>query len=198
MLRRLMPDFINRWFAEHYGSRKGFVLTWYHRLLYRAGYYRQYRQVDWGSIDRLVFVCKGNVCRSAFAEVVARANGLNAGSCGIEAGVDVPAYDGAVAAAARSGFSLAEHRTTPLRSMDLRDNDLLVAMEPGQAEYLEQVYGGRHMYTLLGIWGGALNPHLHDPFGASDAYFDSCFTNIEDSVDEIIKKISRAKDSRYS
>ncbi len=193
MLQKLTPEFLNRWFAEHYGSRRGFLLTWWHRLLYQVGWYRNYRQVDWGSIERLVFVCKGNVCRSAFAEVVARADGQMAVSCGIEAGIDVPAYEGALTAAAVLGFSLTEHRTTPLQNLDLRDNDLLVAMEPWHARFLQQSLGTDRACTLLGLWGPVVLPHVHDPYGATASYFNNCFSYLENAVHEIDRKITQAR-----
>jgi protein-tyrosine phosphatase len=191
MLQKLTPEFINRWFADQYGSRRGFILTWWHRLLYRAGCYRNYRHIDWGAVERLVFVCKGNVCRSAFAEVVARTDGQMAVSCGIEAGLDVPAYKGAITAAAARGFSLTEHRTTPLQNLELRDNDLLIAMEPWQARYLQQSQG--RACTLLGLWGPGVMPHIHDPYGAGALYFDNCFSYLENAVHEIDRKITQAR-----
>lgn len=193
MFQKITPEPINRWFAEQYGSRRGFILTWWHRLLYRAGRYRNYRQVDWGSVERLVFVCKGNVCRSAFAEVVARVDGQAAVSCGIEAGVDVPAYEGAINAAEARGFSLAEHRTTPLKNLELQHNDLLVAMEPWQARFLQQSPGTDQACTLLGLWGPGVMPHIHDPYGAGAPYFDNCFSYLENAVHEIDRKITQAR-----
>jgi len=192
MLQKLTPEPINRWLEEQYGSRRGFILTWWHRLLYRLGRYRNYRQVDWAGVERLVFVCKGNVCRSAFAEVVARRDGQTAVSCGIEAGVDVPAYVGAVTAAEARGFSLAEHRTTPFRHLELRDNDLLVAMEPSQARFLTQTLGRDSPCTLLGLWGPGEMPYIHDPYGTSAPFFDNCFSYLENAVHEIDRKIAQA------
>jgi len=192
MLQKFTPEPVNRWFAEQYGSRRGFSLTWWYRLLYRLGCYRKFRQVDWGSVERLVFVCTGNICRSAFAEVVARADGQKAVSCGIKAGFDVPAYAGAIAAAAQRGFSLAEHRTTPLRNVELRDHDLLVAMEPWQARFLQQSFGRDQACTLIGLWGSGGMPHIHDPYGTSAAYFDNCFSYLESAVHEINRKITQA------
>lgn len=190
MLQKLTPESINRWFGDRYGSRRGFILTWWHRLLYWAGRYRTYQNVDWDSVERLVFVCKGNVCRSAFAEAVARRDGRMAASCGIEAGISVPAYEGAVTAAAARGFSLSEHRTTPLRNIELQENDLLVAMEPWQARFLQQSLG--RACTLLGLWGPSVMPHIHDPYGASLPYMDACFNYLETAVHEIDRKIGQS------
>ena len=192
MLKKLKLGPANRWFSEQYGSRKGFILTWWHRLLYLVGHYRKYQRINWESVGRLVFVCKGNVCRSAFAEVVARKDGQEAVSCGIEAGIDVPAHEDAVTIAADRGFSLEKHRTTPLRNLELQDNDLLVAMEPWQARFLQQSLGPGRACTLLGLWGSNVMPHIQDPYGGSILYMHNCFNYLETAVHEIDHKIAQA------
>jgi len=189
MLQKITPETINRWFAERYGSRKGFVLTWWYRLSYLMGGYRKYSQVDWRSVRRLVFVCKGNVCRSAFAESVARADGVAAVSCGIEAGIDKLAYEGAISAAAVRGFDLGQHRTTPLSDLQICPGDLLVAMEPWQVAYLLNLHDQITGCTLLGLWGKRPNPHIQDPYGSVPEYFAKCFNELEDAVHEIDRKI---------
>ncbi len=178
------------WFAEHYGSRRGFALTWVHKLRYLLGGYRNYRRIDWKRAERLVFVCKGNICRSAYAEAVARSLGLESISCGIDTSDGAPANADAIRAAAEKGIDLTGHRTRPIQSLALRKNDLFIAMEPWQARYLERQFGQGHKCTLLGVWGKSVRPHIHDPYGATEAYFNHCFGYIETSVHEITKKVS--------
>ena len=101
-----------RWLSNNYGSRRGFVSTYWHRLLYLFGRYHSYGQVDWSSIERLVFICKGNICRSAYAEAVARSLGINAISCGIDTIEDAPANDCAISEAKQQGIDLNGHVTT--------------------------------------------------------------------------------------
>ena len=182
-----------RWLAEHYGSRRGFVRTYWHRLLYILGRYRNYQKVDWQSVDRLVFVCKGNICRSAYAEAVARSLGIEAISCGLDAIEDAPANEAAVLTARKMGFHLEEHKTTPIMYLILRKSDLLVAMEPWQATFLEQHLIRKHGCTLLGLWSRPISPHVQDPFGASSTYFRHCFAYIEKSVYEIAKKTKKTR-----
>lgn len=180
---------MNQWLAERYGSRSGFVLTWWHSLRYILGSYRDYRQVDWASVERLVFVCKGNICRSAYAEAVARSLGVESISCGIDT-IQGAAADGqAIRTAALKGIDLRTHKTTPLQSLNLKKSDLLIAMEPWQVEHLERQLGKGYKCTLLGLWGEGVRPHIHDPFGVSAAYFTNCFNYIENSVHEIAKKV---------
>ena len=88
------------------------------------------------------------------------------------------------------GIDLKAHRTTPIQELNLKKNDLFVAMEPWQAEQLKAMYGKEYGCTLLGLWGRPVNPHIQDPYGMSDAYFDHCFNYIEKSVHELLSKVS--------
>lgn len=180
---------LKQWLADRYGSRRGFVLTLWHKFLYVLGRYRSYRHIDWDSVERLVFVCKGNICRSAYAEVIARSQGIETASCGIDTRHGLPANADAIQVAKVRGIDLSEHKTTPIASLPHRKGDLFVAMEPWQAEYLKREYGAKHKTSLLGIWTSVKKPHIQDPYGASNEYFNRCFDYIEKSVNEVSKKI---------
>lgn len=181
------------WIADHFGSRRGFVLTTWYLLRDFLGGFRKYRRIDWASVQRLIFVCKGNICRSAFAEAVARKQGVEALSCGIDAGQGLPANGDAVSAAGLLCVDLREHITTHIKTVTLQRGDLLVVMEPWQVARLEKQLGKEHQYTLLGIWGGGAGPYIQDPYGASPVYFNYCFTQMEKSVNGILEKIRQAK-----
>ena len=177
------------WIARHYGSRRGFLRTFWHRFLYLMGRYRRYRNIDWQSVERVVFVCKGNICRSAFAEAVACSLGVNAVSCGLDTVEDAPANTDAIRAAKSLGVDLEGHRSTSIKCLLPRKTDLLVAMEPWQCVYLDKHTALEHHYTLLGLWSQPVLPHIEDPYGSSPAYFAGCFGYIQDSVYELAKKI---------
>ena len=167
-------------------------MTYWYRILYLFGYYRSYRQIDWDSIDRLVFVCKGDICRSAYAEVVAKSIGIDSISCGINTVTGLPANDEAIKASAKRGFGLSDHKTTTVQSLALKKTDLLIAMEPWQANFLyRKLAVDKGMCLLLGLWGKPATPYIHDPYGHSPEYFNNCFDCIEESVYEIAKKISQ-------
>ena len=181
----------NSWIVRHYGSRRGFVYTVWHRLRYYLGAYRQYKDVDWQSVERLVFICKGNICRSAYAEAVARSLGLNAISCGIDTIENAPANMGAMQEAKNHGFDLDEHKTTPIMYLAFKKSDLLIVMEPWQCEFLARHLQREHHCTLLGLWGPPVLPHIQDPYGSSSDYFEKCFTYIDNSVNALRKKIKK-------
>lgn len=174
---------------DRYGSRRGILRTYWHRVKYSFGAYRRYRKIDWNNIDRLVFICKGNICRSAFAERVAKSLGVDAISCGVSTQIDYPANADAIKAAERRGVDLGSHRTTPIMYAILRKTDLIIAMEPWHAHTLTTNLKRKHSITLLGLWAAPLRPHIQDPYGFSEICFDNCFDYIESSVNEITKKI---------
>ena len=186
-------NFLKRWIQDNYASRRGLVRTCWHRFLYICGCYRKYRRINWGGIDRLVFVCKGNICRSAFAEAVARSLGMEAVSCGLRTIVEAPANEGAVNAARVLGYDLREHRTKPIMYLLFRKTDLIIVMEPWQAEFIDLHLSREHSYTLLGLWHKPVIPHIQDPFGSSCAYFERCFNKIEMSVHEIVTQIKNSE-----
>ena len=176
-----------------YGSRHGFIQHYRHRILYFLQFYQDYRSVDWESVERLVFVCKGNICRSAFAEAVARSKGVDAISCGLDTVEAAPADKNAIRTAGEMGFNLERHRTTPVTSVDFKEHDLLVVMEPWQAEYLKKERQTISQCTLLGLWARPVRPYIHDPYNSSSEYFENCFEYLEKSVNDITSKIKASK-----
>jgi len=188
-----IATFINRRIVERYGSRRGFVRAYWHRLLYLLGRYRKYRRIDWSAIDRVVFVCKGNICRSAFAEAVARSLGVESISCGISTIVAAPANLDAIRTARELGYDLEGHKTTPIMYLALKKTDLLVAMEPWHADFLVRHLYRSHHYTMLGLWPRPVLPCVPDPYGLSPSYFKKCFTYIEKSVNEIVTELKKSR-----
>jgi len=158
-----------------------------------TGRYHGYRCVNWNNVDRLVFVCTGNICRSPFAEIVARTKGLKSISCGTDAGYSVPANNVAVAAAMRKGVDLKGHTSRPAASLKLNKGDLFIVMEPSQVDFIKTRYGKQVACTLLGVWCKRSRAYLHDPYGHSPEYFDRCFDAIEESVEGILREINKTK-----
>jgi protein-tyrosine phosphatase len=173
---------ISAYLAHSYGGKRGFALAAWHALRAALGCLASYRRVEWMLVSRVIFVCKGNICRSAFAGRRFRCPGIEVISAGLEADIHKPADPRAAAAASRFGTDLAPHRSTPLHQVDLRAGDLLVAFEPDHAERLSDLAQGQTgvQVTLLGFW--AIPPtlaYIHDPYGLSEAYVEACFERID-------------------
>ncbi len=180
-----------RWSAVKYGSRRGMLTTVQHQLYGLFGSYRQYKAIRWADVNRLVFVCKGNICRSAYAEVLARQAGLEAISFGLQTVDNAPANKDAIRIASELDIDLKQHLTTTVTNVELKPGDLLVAMEPWQLKELTGLFADRYQYTLLGLWIKPELPHLQDPYAMSDAYFKTCFQHIRRAINTLSGKIKQ-------
>lgn len=138
---------------------------------------------DPASIRRLVFVCHGNICRSAFAERLARDRGLRAVSFGLSTSSGLGAHPPVIEAAKALGVELSAHRTTRSEDYVPEPGDLLLAMEARQLRRIAVMadFADRPR-TLLGLYARPRTPHLHDPFGLDDAYLGTCLKHIESAV----------------
>lgn len=139
---------------------------------------------DMGNVRRLVFVCRGNISRSAYAEAAARRRGLAAASCGVSAAQGREADPAAVQVASQGGFDLSGHRATEAGRFEPEPGDLLLAMEVRQLAALRELpHLGKTPRLLLGSFAGT--PHLHDPYGLSLPYYASCFERIDAALDRL-------------
>lgn len=156
---------------------------WIFSAAARLGAYREHREVDMSDVHRIVFVCKGNICRSPFAEGIARSVGVNAISYGLNAKEGQPADHGATLAAGKFGVSLDFHRTRLLRPEVIALGDLLVVMQPDQLTSLARVIPrSPPAAVLLGMWTEPLHPYVFDPYGLPMSEFDRCFGLIRDAT----------------
>lgn len=96
--------------------------------LYESSLHVDARALQAGS-GRVIFVCSGNICRSPYAEIVARSRGLKAISCGTDTRNDLPADPTAIEEAARRGSDLTKHRTTRWQDLQLQAGDTIVVAQ---------------------------------------------------------------------
>lgn len=176
---------LNTYCANEYGSFRGFLRAKKYSFLYQLGYYDKYKNINWKNVNRLVFVCKGNICRSAFAEAVAKSLGVEAASFGIDTTDNSPADSTAICHAEKKGFKLDKHITTSFETFQKKPGDLYIAMEPTQLPALEQNAISHSTVTLAGIWCVKARPYIEDPYGKLPNYFENCFNCIEEAVHAI-------------
>lgn len=173
---------LDKYLTVTYGGKKALArLTW-NALRVCIGAFERYQAVDWNRVSRVVFVCKGNICRSAFAEKRFRRLGMKAASAGLDADPGKPADAMATRVARRMGTDLSAHRSTHIAQFQLQEGDLLVAFEPEHADQLRQRSPDSPgvQITLLGLWSPSPPmAYLHDPYGSPEAYFETCFKRIE-------------------
>jgi protein-tyrosine phosphatase len=163
-------------------------------LLAAMGFFRSARRVDWSRVQRLVFVCSGNICRSPYGEMLARTRGVRAISFGIHANGIAAADPTAVRVAQRLRVDLTGHISTRAVDYEPRPGDMLLAMEPVHLSAIRGLVGTADVQmTLLGLWGRWKLPYLPDPYGRSDECFDRVFAFVAAAVEGVIGRMrSRA------
>ena len=138
---------------------------------------------DPASVRRLVFVCHGNICRSAFAEGLARNLGMNAVSFGLSTSSGLGAHPPVLEAAKVFGVDLSGHRTTSADGYAPEPADVLLAMETRHLRRLASLPElSRLPRTLLGLYARPRAPHLHDPYALDDAYLETCLMRIRSAT----------------
>ena len=146
------------------------------------------------AIHRLVFVCQGNICRSAFAEVVARELGARSISIGLSTQHGRPAHPPAVKVARDLGYDMSAHRATAIERYRPLPGDLLLAME---VRHLAHQTADPHLSNtprlLLGRFATPERPHLHDPFGLDERYMGTCLAVIEHAVVSLVDRYSGSR-----
>ena len=149
------------------------------------------RKPKTGAVRRLVFVCHGNICRSAYAAELARLHGAEVASFGLSTQSGKPAHPPIVAAAAGRGIDLSAHRATALADYEPHKGDYLLAMETRHLRRLAADERLRHLPRgLLGGYAPWPIPHLHDPYEIDETYLPACLDRIEGAVRRLCDRLS--------
>ncbi len=136
-----------------------------------------------GDIRRLVFVCHGNICRSAYAEWVARDLGLNAVSFGLSTSAGKAAHEPARNAAIALGHPIEAHLTSRVQDFVPQAGDYLLGMEHRHLRKLARLDTLSHLPRgLLGAYARPPLPHLHDPYRLDPAFMEVCLRRVESAV----------------
>lgn len=138
---------------------------------------------------RLLFICHGNICRSPYAAAAARASfppGAeipDVASAGF-IGPGRPAPPEAVAAAARRGIDLTDHRSRTIDTPSVTGADLVIVMSRGQRGALAAGTGRTKRVIVL----GDLDPEpidtrtIRDPVEQPIDVFEEVYSRIDRCV----------------
>jgi protein-tyrosine phosphatase len=177
--------------VELYGGRGGFLKHLCARTLHALGAFKSESDIEWASVVRLVFVCKGNICRSPYASAKAQSLGVQATSFGLDAAEGARAHAAALENAALRGVDISEHRSARIDPLLLANRDLIIVFEPRQILEIRRRLGRDARAHLLGIWARPRRPHIQDPYGRSDKYFQQCFSVIDSNLEALVAHMER-------
>ena len=174
---------------RNYGTPRGFVRAMLAQTELVLGWLDKHLHPDTRNTRRLVFVCLGNINRSAFAEAVARKAGAHTCSIGLSTTTGAPAFQTAITTAQEFAIDLRGHRATNITDYHYESGDLLLVMETRHALALRDHGIPTEAIALLGYWASPRRIHLHDPHTLSDAWFRSCFTLIHSAVGGMVGEL---------
>lgn len=136
-------------------------------------------------MQNILTVCIGNICRSPVAEAMLKVAfpEKNIWSAGIAALEGHPADDTAQSIASEHGLDLSAHRAQQLTSYMCTQADLILVMETGHKQEIEQLYPfTRGKVHCLGHMGPGKQVEIADPYRKDRAAFELSHQLITDGV----------------
>jgi len=173
----------------NYGTFRGWVRSLLGQLELVTGRLDSHLNPAIPQVRRLVFVCLGNINRSAFAAAVARAQGVSVFSIGLATSTGAPAFHTAATTARQFGIDLSTHAATDITDYVYQPGDLLLAMEVRHIKQLIAQGISADFIVPLGHWASPHRIHIHDPHTLSDEYFRTCFTLIYSAVINLTEEL---------
>jgi protein-tyrosine phosphatase len=153
----------------------------------------------------ILYVCKGNICRSPFAERLTKKmvekgsySFLTIHSSGIDAFIENPPPNEAIDSAKLFGISMDDHRSQGLTQELISGSDMIVVMEEEHRRRLEEAHpGSKDKCFLLSMfshdhhrWGSHyFNYNIADPYGKDKDQYILCYEKITICVKNMLFEI---------
>jgi protein-tyrosine-phosphatase len=145
--------------------------------------------------ESILFICKGNICRSPFAERYALRTlpaEITVRSCGYYPVNGRPSPDVARDVGGRFGVDLSSHRSQIINEELVRDADLIFTFDDQNRETVISRFpfaaGRAFGLGLLGSWSPS---GVADPYGGSESGFEGAYTHIAEAIDNLAASLRR-------
>lgn len=149
----------------------------------------------------IMFVCTGNICRSAMADCILNDKILKRGlidkvrvcSSGVSAYTgDIPTNEAISVMRDEFNLDLSNHRATNVADSDVLQMDLILAMTLRHKFFLISMLPELKdkIYTLREFVGDdENNANIDDPYGYVESVYSSCAAQINDCIDKLLVKL---------
>lgn len=144
---------------------------------------------------RIIFVCTGNICRSAMAEHLLRhwssqrGIDLEVSSCGIAAEPWYEMPEVARRLLTAEGLPPFNHKARLATRDTLRHADLILVMTRAHAEHLRERFPEfTARIRLLREHAGLDDADVEDPMGRPDEAFIRCLAVLKDSLESLFRR----------
>jgi len=148
------------------------------------------------SVQSVLFVCKGNICRSPLAEVYFQSlvekegRQMTVRSAGLETTPGKPAHVNARVVALEQGLSLDTHATTQVHKELIDQSDLIIVMEIVQKNRIYSLYPNtKGKVVLLGRFDSVGSLEIADPYSGTSEDFQSCFQQVSRCCDLLAARL---------
>jgi protein-tyrosine-phosphatase/predicted ATP-grasp superfamily ATP-dependent carboligase len=154
-------------------------------------------------VERVLVLCKGNICRSPFAAELLKKLATDRGipvevrSAGLDTTPGHHAYPLAKSTSRGYGVDLERHRTTPINTDMASWADLVLVMEPAHVVHLRGTAPAAVAKTrLLGHFASSATAHIRDPYAGTAKDFQSCYALIDDACQGLLARIGDQASAR--
>ena len=204
-VRQCLPTSALRWWRESRQLETGAARIYLWRLLRDA--LRRRRCVLPRQVRSVLFVCHGNIIRSAFAQKQFEKQMLTRPICARSAGLSAKqgkSADPRAIAAARSlyGLDLSSHSASPLTSKQVAEADAIFVMDRrNEAQLLQRFPGAAHRVFLLAQFANSSHTHrnleIADPYTGSPQDVEVCCRCVADCIGGLIDTLQSRDDRSH-